>query len=530
MPSKANVYIHGPLSDREAVPGVTYIEGNYTNDPEISVDINYTVARSADDPKKVNITISGSNLQLQNGTYGYNTWIFASSTDSTARISELTAAANKLLISRDVGNPTGNWGPISNGTGSQSITVEVDSYESTTSHFYLKTAGACDNCNATDHGDLVLAIGENAFGITAGRYSGKARPVAKVAFTVPDITMNAGRIISITDNGDNTVTVVARPGSSKDANINPVKLNCIEYAFKIDNEWPAKNSEGNDTNSSLTFTSSGTGGYTERTKNEDDNKYDYSFVIPIPPNATNFRVRTRTKGNFGASAFSNAQYHTKAVNYYAAPSAPTNLYYSSKGITNNPKSRTKNDLTWVWSGASPFNSFDCNEIKGYRVYLFKVLTENGTPVAGSAGNSVADLANLKASYGDIQAITSNKGTSGYEIATTRSTSDNVDISFNPKKSGFAGKNVCYCRVYAYSTNGVNTKLFSSYIEGFCVLYNSAIVWVKTGESATDWTEGIPYIRLEKTDGTIEWREADSVLVKTSDNNYTTDQSEWTEST
>ena len=519
------VRVHGTRKDSGIYENYT---GNYSYDPEIAFSCTYTAARSTTDPKTVNITISGSDLERENGYYGYNIWIFASSTDTTARISELTTAANKLLISRDADHPENDeyWSTISSGKGQKTIQVKVDSYESATGCFYIKTAGACGNCNDGQ----VSAIGTNNFGIENGRYSGKARPVAKVAFTVPDITMNAGQIISIKDNGDNTVTVVARPGSSKNAELNPVDLSLLEYAFKVDDKWPAKNSEGNDTNSSLTFKASGSDGYTERTKNEDDNKYDYSFVIPIPPKATNFRVRTRTKGKFGASAFSNAQYDFEEVDYYAAPSAPTNLYYSSKGITNNPKSRIKNDLTWVWNGANPFNSFDCNKIKGYRVYLFKVLTEDGTPVTGSTGNSMADLVDLKASYGDIQAITSNKGTSGYEIATTRSKSDNVDISFNPKKSGFAGKNVCYCRVYAYSTNGVDTKLFSSYIEGFCVLYNSAIVWVKTGESATDWTEGIPYIRLEKTDGTIEWREADSVLVKTSDNSGTTDQSEWTEST
>jgi hypothetical protein len=522
------VRVHGSRTNTGIYENYT---GNYSNDPEMSVDINYTAVRDTTDPKTVNITISGSNLKRENGYYGYNIWVFASSTDTTAKISELTTAANKLLISRDVGNPQNDeyWSSIPNGKGTKTIKVKVNSYERATGYFYIKTAGACSNCS-TDHDDQVVPIGDNNFGIEDGRYSGKARPVAKVAFTVPDITMNAGQIISIKDNGDNTVTVVARPGSSKNAELNPVDLSLLEYAFKVDDKWPAKNSEGNDTNSSLTFEASGSTGYTERVKNKDDNKYDYYFVIPIPTNATNFRVRTRTKGKFGASAFSKAQYDTKEVDYYAAPSAPTNLYYSSKGITNNPKSRIKNDLTWVWNGASPFNSFDCNKIKGYRVYLFKVLTEDGTPVTGSTGNSVANLVDLKASYGDIQAITSNRGTSGYEIATARSESDNVDISFNPKKSGFAGKNVCYCRVYAYSTNGVGTKLFSSYIEGFCVLYNSAIVWVKTGKSATDWTEGIPYIRLEKTDGTIEWREADSVLVKTSDNSGTTDQSEWTEST
>ena len=72
-------------------------------------------------------------------------------------------------------------------------------------------------------------------------------------------------------------------------------------------------------------------------------------------------------------------------------------------------------------------------------------------------------------------------------------------------------------VYAYTLNGENPqkRLFSStnVKSAVTTVENAGIVRVKTPEGS--WAEGQVYVRVKNASGALEWKEAETVNVKTS---------------
>lgn len=181
-------------------------------------------------------------------------------------------------------------------------------------------------------------------------------------------------------------------------------------------------------------------------------------------------------------------YHELAVNqYYYPEKASITLDESSK---KNGRLTVKQQWTFTWTckpGATASNS----AIKGYRIFLYDY----------KASSSTYTSINMKDKNGN--SLCSVSSGTYYKMLTDTS------ITFDPEKSGIQPGQQIIFRVDAYSTDGVNTKLYTNSYSSAYTVENAGIVRVKV---SNDWKEGQVYVKVNGN-----WKEAQAVYTKVSSN-------------
>jgi hypothetical protein len=193
------------------------------------------------------------------------------------------------------------------------------------------------------------------------------------------------------------------------------------------------------------------------------------------------------------------------VNQYYAPEQPGVPALTTDSYRNG-RLTLKNNWTYRWI---PATKRGCSDVKGYRLRVKK----NGIDISGLVYNSSTNT------------LTLGSGTN----ATVDTESTNNSISFNPGNLGFKAGDTVLLRISAYSKNGkgeqewtvkntstaetTSFKLFSDpQVSEATTVQNAGVVQVKVGN---DWKEGQVYVKANKN-GTIQWVEAETVYVRTSD--------------
>ncbi len=552
------VRVHGTRTDTGIYENYTK---NYSYDPEIAFSCTRTAARSSKTPSTVTVSITGTNLHRENGYYGNNIWIFASKNATNTSASNAGSNNNSdiLLISRDTAYPdylrdanwniiyengvpkedNRYWDAISGKEGEKTLTFTGKSLAATTVSFYIKTMANCSECNSS-----LPQIGSNDFGIANARTVGDRKTVAKITINIPDIRVNAGSIKAITDKGNNYVTITASSGTARNTTLNAVTSNRIYYRFKINGSW---NYTWDDTDIPYAvFTTE-----------------NYTTTIAIPANATSIEARVKTFGEAkdadGNRDSASGTVVSETVVYYTPPKAPSKMWINTGKSTDYPdkikssynedatstqtennaiKPRAKNLLMWKWSG---YEGGTNAEVAGFRVFIYKNSTtcDNNASVQISKPYGIntvkkgdGSIAETLVEIGSAETGSNNLGFY-CDIGVDLINEDNTQFGFIPIDEGFLAKDICTCKVYTYSywgdylADGVTKiKHFSDntfdgvldFLTGSCTLFNSAIVWVKTGTGNTDWVEGVPWVKTESG-----WTEAESVHVKQT-------SSTWKEST
>lgn len=165
---------------------------------------------------------------------------------------------------------------------------------------------------------------------------------------------------------------------------------------------------------------------------------------------------------------------SKVIKRYAAPSLSGKPALTSNSLKND---RLTNRTTWTydWSDATAANSN--SPVKKYLIRIFKNSTE------------VAAIDNLSKS----------------------------EYSFNPNTYGFIPGNKVKVSVWAGTTNGADTVLWSDAITSDETLVeNSAVIHANDGT----WHEGIAYIN-KGTASNPNWVEAEEVFIKDKDGGWHT---------
>lgn len=312
--------------------------------------------------------------------------------------------------------------------------------------------------------------------------------------------------VSITDNGNNTVTVKGKNGEEGTKNA------------ITDATLSVKLSDG----TSLSLATNGTIDSLLKTTSKDNFEYIYKLPSSLSSTTTTVTVSAvlTNTATYGSSKKATT---SKIINYYVKPNPPTSLWYESNnedsrdskyttadtnGVIHPLMPRINKNLTWKWLGATSGNSN--SKITGYRIFIYKNSISSGT--SGTSMLLKEPKSTQDSTITNISAI--NTGTRGHEIETEATT--NLNFTFNPKIEGFVSKDVCYCRVFSATTWGDGSIHYSDDdLQLSCELRNSAVIWIKTAKDT--WTEGVPYVKT--SDG---WKEAEGVYIKTSD-------TEWSES-
>lgn len=291
-------------------------------------------------------------------------------------------------------------------------------------------------------------------------------------------------------------TVASGEITLKDANDTSIpvtlKIATSENAPKYPNSWIATSGTLTRTyytdigstsvsiidNGNNTFTINGTKGSDGTNNTASGPTITYSYDLPTYNKSASNNTPIALEGNDAsrtvyAKAVTTATHGSnteatasKTIKRYAAPNLSGKPTLTSASLKNN---RLTNRTTWTydWSDATSANSN--SPVKKYFIRIFKNSTE------------VAAIDNLSKS----------------------------EYSFNPNTYGFIPDNKVKVSVWAGTTNGVGTVLWSNEITSDETLVeNSAVVHVND----SGWKEGIAYINKGTLDSPT-WVEAEDVYVK-----------------
>ena len=256
---------------------------------------------------------------------------------------------------------------------------------------------------------------------------------------------------SITDNGNNTFTIVGSAGNS--AAYNAVKSTTLHY--KRGNEEFTQAS-------SLT----------------------YSGRINCEASAASQKITAYTAVD-GVYNDTTSESREATVLNYVAPGSPGRPYLTDSSFKNG-RLTVKQDWGWQWTLATATNK--SSPVTGYRIRLYK----NGwsIPIKDASGNTLS--------------VDGGEGKAWSVYYDTESTSTSITI--DPIKHGIVPGDQVYLGIYAYSKNGNNNQLFSEYITSDTdTVQNAGVVNIKV---AGEWVEGQVWIKANN-----EWKEAETVNVK-----------------
>lgn len=256
---------------------------------------------------------------------------------------------------------------------------------------------------------------------------------------------------TITDNGNNTFTVKYYHGANGTSNSRTGST--IYYKTPGASNYT---SEAFTDSKNVSFTSDGT-------------VYAYS-TSTFTYDSANSLTKTSAIANW-------------AVKYYAAPSSPSNvkITYSKSRLT------IKEPWTISWTAATATNSN--SPVKGYRIRIYK----NGTtiPIYNNAGTLIST---------DIPSW-------GADRYYYDSDSTGTTFTFYPDKNNIAPGDIIKIGIHAYTKNGQNTQLFSTFAQSDSTynVQNAGIVRVKVNGT---WKEGQVWVKVNNA-----WKEATSVHTK-----------------
>lgn len=357
---------------------------------------------------------------------------------------------------------------------------------------------------------------------------------------IPDIKI-ATRLsegsVSISDNGDNTITVSG-------TNFKGGSHNNIATGY---------------TTLTVTFNDTATSTNVTRTVGT-TSEASFSFSDIAIPNV-NCTSATATIVAVGALLGDRITKSSSAtpVAYYTFPTPPTKIWintgkaaqYTDDIRTSLPdiddgvnqltannacKPRKKEILMWKWSGAT--DGGGAAPIGGFRVYIHRIAKgTSGSPATKTPDNTI----NLSGKT--LYEIT-NEGKTNEALATYKSTdvskgsnemygyycdipyvsgeANDAQFGFIPVDLGFSAGDLCYCEVFTHNTWGDGDRRYSKAnatdtdytpIIGSCNIFNGATVWVRVPKNPpTDntlvWKEGTVYVYHNN-----EWKEAEGVYVR-----------------
>lgn len=257
---------------------------------------------------------------------------------------------------------------------------------------------------------------------------------------------------TITDNGDNTVTIKATKGGAGTNNA----LKSTELWYKVGGTTSVTKNFGTDASYSVTKTISGDAG---------------DKVVRVYAKTTAYGTHNNT---------SSTQKGLDVKHYVAPTKQPTpEIKYTKKRLTLNE------DWKFTWSEATAAN--DSSPVKGYRLIIEQKQpnkTAVNMPFKTVGGSSSTNKGDGK-DYLDV----------GSAVRT---------ISVNPKTIGFSVGDKVRFGVQPYTTNAKGTKLLKSSIaySSQYEVQNAGIVHVKVNGV---WKEGQVYVKVNGT-----WKEAESV--------------------
>lgn len=400
------------------------------------------------------------------------------------------------------------WGDFPNKAGtSVSGTVSVDNSQSGNISIVLESWVYYTN-NPND---------------TSGYVEKASTSVTKTYWTAN----SAGGAISVTDNGNNTVTI-----------------NVPDFVEGTNNSISPDPNNGYESNYVYIRFHTASGNINKLKSNTG------KYTLDLEPDTYEISVWAKVCSKYGADI--EKKLLNVSVKYYTPPKAPTKMWINTAKKSQYPdnvkssykpsgtssmaendaiKPRLKNLLMWKWSGYSGGTNAP---VAGFRVFIFK----NSTTCLASNSVKVTDLYGINTttegtkSLVDIGSAEVGNNSLGdyYDIGVDLDNETDTQFGFIPIDNGFTKKDTCTCKVYTYSywgdkdSSGNKKKHFSDaafdgeldYLTGSCTLFSSAVVHVKT---TNGWIEGTPYVKTAED----TWTEADSVYIKTA-----TDT--WTEST
>lgn len=339
-----------------------------------------------------------------------------------------------------------------------------------------------------------------------------------------------GGAITITDNGNNTATIVVPKfvigtgnGISPDTKDTGPRGYQGKYIF-------------------IEFLKSDGSSLAIYRRNFPNATSDFSEKFNLPEGTAKISVWAKGVSTYGDNV--EKKLLNVLVKYYTLPGAPTKMWintgkksqypdnvkssYKSSGTSSMAendaiKPRLKNLLMWKWSGYSGGTNAP---VAGFRVFIYKnstsCLASNSVKVTDLYGiDTTADKTKSLVNIGSAEYGNNSLG-DYYDIGVDLVNETDTQFGFIPIDNGFNKKDTCTCKVYTYSywgdkdSKGNKVKHFSNTaLVGSCTIFSSAVIYLKT---ANGWTEGVPYIKTSSG-----WKESDGIYIKTDDNT-------WTEST
>lgn len=215
---------------------------------------------------------------------------------------------------------------------------------------------------------------------------------------------------------------------------------------------------------------------------------DGAVTVDIPAGTTHtVYAKCVTKGAQGDTAEKTV---SKEVKYYAAPGNPGKPYISTP--SGGERLTVKQPWTFSWISAKAGNAN--SNIAGYRLRLF--VNGKNVPIKNYYGFDISSYW----VYSD--------GRTDYTYD-TNSTSNSFIIY--PLNQGIKARDVVHLSIYAYTTNGAGTQLWSGngkndIVSDTYTVENAGVVHVKVN---AEWREGQVFVKVNDT-----WHEADTVYVKT----------------
>jgi hypothetical protein len=296
--------------------------------------------------------------------------------------------------------------------------------------------------------------------------AGDARPINKEATVATNGTTPT---IGLAYNLDNTVTIAGSQGEN--GRHNNISTTYIYYTL-----------DGTDPSSSSSR---------KRIKLVAESGESYTEDIGITAKCTVVKAYIECTFKLGTTTSASSQV---GVTYYAKPGNPGKPKIDNITTDFNNRLTVKKPWKISWGAAKAGNIK--SPIRGYRFRVYK----------SAAGSSPFSTIKIYSNTKELLSSDSGAGIHRYYYDINKSTA--TSMTFYPEVNGIVPGDIIRFGLYAYTTDGNGTKIFSSEPQIFSYDYlvqNAGIVRVKVSNT---WKEGQVYVKVNGA-----WKEAETVSTK-----------------